>query len=133
MRIALDTNVIVSAQATRGLCADLFQAVLAEHDLVVSETVLSELRRVLTRKLRLPSATIDAVEAFVRRQAVVTTAAASRTSGELDAADMAVVEGVLAGGVDVLVTGDQELLKAPNLPVKTVSPRQLWDLIRRAR
>ena len=133
MRIALDTNVIVSALATRGLCADLSQAVLAEHDLVVGETVLSELRRLLTRKLRVPSATVDAVEAFVRRQAVVTAAAASGASDELDAGDMAVVEEAVAGGVDVLVTGDQELLKAPNLPVKTASPRQLWELIRRAR
>jgi hypothetical protein len=30
------------------------------------------------------------------------------------------------------VTGDQDLLKTHDTPVKTVSPRQLWDLIRRA-
>jgi len=132
LRIALDTNVVVSALATRGLCADLFQAVLAEHDLLVGETVLGELRRVLSRKLRLPAATIDALEAFLRRQAIVVTAEAAGRSTTLDAADAMVVAEAEAAAADVLVTGDEDLLKAPNLPVKTASPRQLWELIRRA-
>ena len=33
MRVLLDTNVIVSAVTTRGLCADVFRAVLAAHEL----------------------------------------------------------------------------------------------------
>lgn len=132
MRIALDTNVIVSALATRGLCADLFQAVLAEHDLIVGETVLAELRGVLTRKLRPPEATIDALEAFLRRQAIVVTAEPTTATGPLGAADAAVLADAAGGAADVLVTGDQDLLNTHNPSVKTVSPRQLWDLIRRA-
>lgn len=132
MRIALDTNVIISALATRGLCADLFQAVLAEHDLLIGETVLGELHRVLTRKLRLPDATIDALEAFVRRQAIVVTAETPTTLGGLEAADAAVLAEAAAGAADVLVTGDEDLLEIHNPPVKIASPRQLWELIRRA-
>jgi len=132
LRIALDTNVIVSALATRGLCADLFQAVLAEHDLIVGETVLTELRSVLNRTLRLPDATIDALEAFVRRQAIIVTAEATVAPGRLEGGDAAVLADAAAGAADVLVTGDQDLLKTHDPPVKTVSPRQLWDLIRRA-
>ena len=48
--VFLDTNVVVSAVATRGLCADLFHVVLAEHELVLGETVLTELRPVLRRR-----------------------------------------------------------------------------------
>jgi len=47
VRVFLDTNVLVSAFATRGVCADLVRFVLAEHTLVTSEVVLRELRRVL--------------------------------------------------------------------------------------
>ena len=132
MRIYLDTNVIVSALATRGLCADLFQIVLAEHDLVVGETVLAELRSVLTRKLPLPEATIDALDAFLRRQATMVPTGGELPTERLDAADAAVVAEAAAGAAKVLVTGDQDLLKPPNLPVRTISPRQLWDLFRRA-
>jgi putative PIN family toxin of toxin-antitoxin system len=132
LRIALDTNVIVSALATRGLCADLFQAVLAEHDLLVGATVLGELRRGLTRKLGLPDATIDALEAFLRRQAIVVTAEKSAATGELEPADAAVLAEAAAAAADVLVTGDEHLLEIQDPPVKIASPRQLWELIRRA-
>jgi len=132
LRVALDTNVIVSALATRGLCADLFQAVLAEHDLIVGETVLIELRTVLRRKLRLPDATIDALEAFVLRQAIVVKAEPPAATRPLDVGDASVLAEAAAGAADVLVTGDQDLLNAENPPVKIVPPRKLWELIRRA-
>lgn len=51
MKVFVDTNVLVAAVATRGLCADVFRAVLASHELVVSQQVLDEVRRVLRVKL----------------------------------------------------------------------------------
>ena len=51
MRVFLDTNVLVAAYATRGLCEDVFRVILAEHELVVSDTVLAEFERVLGQKL----------------------------------------------------------------------------------
>ena len=41
MRVFFDTNVLVSAFLTRGLCADLLRLVLTEHTLVTSEGVLA--------------------------------------------------------------------------------------------
>jgi hypothetical protein len=35
LRVFLDTNVLVSAFATRGLCADLLELVLLQHELIV--------------------------------------------------------------------------------------------------
>jgi uncharacterized protein len=40
VRVFLDTNVLVSAFATRGLCADLLELVLLEHDLVLGRWVI---------------------------------------------------------------------------------------------
>ena len=54
MRVFFDTNVLAAAFATRGLCADLFAHVLLEHELVVGEVVLRELRNKLKTKLKLP-------------------------------------------------------------------------------
>ena len=56
MKVYLDTNVLVSAFATRGLSADLFESVLVGHDLVLGNRVVDELQRSLQRKLRLPPA-----------------------------------------------------------------------------
>jgi uncharacterized protein len=40
LRVFLDTNVLVSAFAARGLCADLFELVLLQHELILSRSVL---------------------------------------------------------------------------------------------
>ena len=116
MRVFLDTNVLVSAVATRGLCADLMHAILAAHELVVGETVLAELRRVLTKKIGIPAQMVDELEVFLRSQALVVE----------DAPPMAV-----AGEVDVLVTGDAHLLDiAASAPLLILNPRGLWEHLR---
>jgi hypothetical protein len=44
LRVFLDTNVLVAAFATRGLCADLLRVVLVRHELVVADVVLDGCR-----------------------------------------------------------------------------------------
>ena len=65
MRFCLDTNVLVAAFATRGLCADVLRTVLAEHDLVIGEVILTELRRTLAAKFKLPADRVEAVAAVL--------------------------------------------------------------------
>jgi predicted nucleic acid-binding protein len=50
MRVFLDTNVLVSAVATRGLCADVLKEVLVSHQLVISSPLLNELTNILHSK-----------------------------------------------------------------------------------
>ena len=50
MKVFLDTNVLVSAFMARGLCADLFRYVLAEHEVLTGEVSLVEFRRILRHK-----------------------------------------------------------------------------------
>ena len=131
MKVALDTNVLVSAVATRGLCADLFHATLAEHELVVGETVLAELRRVLRQKIRVPADTIDEMDAFLRRRAILVRAAPALAIKIRDSADMAVLAEAVAGGADVFVTGDRDLLDiAAKAPIPILTPRGFWERLR---
>lgn len=131
MRIAFDTNVLVSAVATRGLCADLFNLVLAEHELVLGESVLAELRRVLREKIRVPVRIIDEYETLLRQEARVVAALATLDVKVRDPSDVPVLAEAVAGGAQVLVTGDRDLLEIPDrLPVAILSPRGLWERLR---
>ncbi len=108
MRILLDTNVLVAAFATRGFCLDILQLVLAEHRLLVGETVLEELDRTLADKLHMPAARIEEVVTFIREHS-----------------------DVVVGEADVLVTGDKDLLDARSSEaVRIVTPRGLWEMLR---
>ena len=131
MRVFLDTNVLVSTFATRGICADLLRIVIADHVLVVSETVLRELRRVLSDKFGVPPGTIEATEEFLRREGDVVDAAAPLGIELCDPDDIAILEEAVAGRVRFLVTGDQDLLQAAGrAPVPIVSPRGFWNALK---
>jgi uncharacterized protein len=131
VRVALDTNVLVSAVATRGLCSDVFNLVLAEHELIVGEAVLSELRRVLSEKIRVPSKTIDEFVALIRQEATVVKKAEQLTVKIRDKADVPVLSEAVAGNAEVLVTGDADLTSiAEKLPLQILSPRGFWEQLR---
>lgn len=133
MRVFLDTNVLASAFATRGLCADVLRHVLAEHDLVVGEVVLVELRRVLRTKLRVPADLADDVESMLRDHEVVPKPARAPRLELRDPDDRWIVASAIAGRADVLITGDRDLLDAAvRLPLPVLAPRAFWDLARRS-
>ena len=54
MKVCLDTNVLVAAFATRGLCADVLRTVLVDHELVMGEVLLEELDASWRRSSRCP-------------------------------------------------------------------------------
>ena len=132
MRIFLDTNVLVSAFAARGLCADVLRFVLTEHTLVTGEVVIRELRRALQRRLKLPSELIESIEEFLREYEVVPKPPAPAEVEVRDPDDRWVLASAVAARVDVLVTGDHDLLDlGSNAPLRIVDPRGFWTLTRK--
>lgn len=132
MRVFLDTNVLVSAFGTRGLCADLFRLVLAEHHLIVGEVVLEELRRVLPARFRLPVARVTEVEELLRAYEIVEYPAAPDAVPVRDPDDGWILASARLARADVLITGDADLLAvAAQLPFRILSPRAFWDEVRR--
>lgn len=134
MRVFLDTNVLVSALATRGVCADVLRVVLSEHTLVTGEVVLRELGRVLSKRIGLPPGAVREIDAFLREHEVAPKPATRAAVPERDPNDQWVVASAIESHVDVLVTGDRDLLDiAAGAPIKIVDPRGFWNLVRRKR
>ncbi len=131
MRVFLDTNVLVAAFATRGLCADLVRTILAEHQLITGDLVLAELRAVLEERIKLPTSTVTEIVALLRAQEVVPKPAQPSSLPIRDADDQRIVASAVVGHADVLITGDQDLLAvAKQSPVPILSPRGFWEQIR---
>ncbi|MEY2855373.1 MAG: hypothetical protein RL030_2505 [Pseudomonadota bacterium] len=131
MKVAFDTNVLVSAVATRGLCADIFNLVLAEHQLIVGETVLAEMRRVLKQKLRVTDDVIGEFETLLRAEALIVAKAKTTSIPVRDKSDMFVLAEAISGKAEVLVTGDRDLLEVTaKVPLDILSPRGLWERLR---
>ena len=130
MRVFLDTNVLVSAFATRGLCSDLFELVLVEHDLVLGHHVIDEFDRSLRRKLKLPAASAREIVEFVSGEASQFIGESQPASAKVGQADARILGEALASRADVFVTGDAALLKLRVVEdMKIVSPRGLWEML----
>ena len=131
MRVCLDTNVLIAAVATRGLCADVLRTVLAEHELVIGEVILVELRRVLRTKFKVPADRVDAIEAIFAPFPMLPKPARPSDVRVRDASDRWVLATALAGQADVLVTGDDDLPAVQeSAPIRILSRRAFWELLR---
>ena len=131
MRVFLDTNVLASAAATRGLCSDVLREVLTSHELLTSPQVLSELKRVLRIKFGVAQDLIDDFISLMRQDTVLAQAGPLPPVKIQDQDDLLILSAAISGKADVLVTGDKELLdlsEVQNLAI--LSPRQFWDRLK---
>ena len=132
MKVCLDTNVLVAAFGTRGLCADVLRTVLAEHELIIGDVILTELRRVLTAKFKVPRDRVAAIEAIFAPFPLVPKPTAPSELRVRDPSDRWILPLAVAGQAAVLVTGDEDLLVvAAEAPIRILTPRAFWELLRR--
>ena len=133
MKIFADTNVLVSAFTARGLCADLLEVILADHQLMTGEVVLKELERVLIKKLKVPESKVSNVMRFLRNQHVEPVPDRPSEVKVRDDDDRWVLESAIRAKADILVTGDKDLLdlskEVPQLEI--ISPRGFWELLKK--
>lgn len=128
MRVLPDTNVIVSAVATRGLGADVFRAVLSAHELVTCAQVIQEVRRILRIKFRVPEPLIEEYLELLGQEAIVAKPGDLPDLPLRDRDDAAIVAAAIAAGAQVLVTGDHGLQGLKNAgKVRILSPRAFWE------
>jgi len=131
VKVVLDTNVLVAAFATRGLCEAVLEVCLAGHDIVLSEPILKELRRHLRGKLKVPRVQAQAIVAFLREHAEVVVPATVPSDACRDRTDLAVLGTALAAEADCLVTGDRDLLDLREFRRTAIlSPRAFHDRLR---
>ena len=131
MRVFLDTNVLASAAATRGLCADVLREVFTSHELFLSRQVLKELKRVLRSKFGIDPDLSDEFISLLQQDAVITRAAPAANVKLRDKDDLPILGAAVAAGAEVFVTGDKELLelgRVKNLEIR--SPRQFWEILK---
>ena len=128
MKVVLDTNVLASAVATRGLCADILRAVLAEHEVVICRQITEELRRVLIDKFGVSHGLVSEVLWLLRQDA---TTVRPRTAPNVtleDEEDLGILAAAVAAEADVLVTGDKALQDLRQVERTAIqSPRASWE------
>jgi putative PIN family toxin of toxin-antitoxin system len=131
MKVFLDTNVLASAAATRGLCADVLREVFSSHELFISDQVIAELRRVLRLKFGVGQDLIDDFISLIEQDSSSAQPAQLPRIELKDRDDLAIVGAAITAGAEVLVTGDKELLDLNRIAnLEILSPRQFWERLK---
>lgn len=128
MKVFLDTNVLVSAVATRGLCADVLREVLARQELIVSPELLHELEIGLEEKLALPRGIITEFIELVKEDSFFIQTNELLDIDLQDKSDLPIISAASISGADCFITGDKELLELAAVgTMLIVTPRMFWE------
>jgi putative PIN family toxin of toxin-antitoxin system len=131
MRIFLDTNVLVSAVGTRGLCADVLREVLISHQLVVSPPLFSELKNILQKKLSLPHDLIYEFIEILQQDAHQSSPSDLPDVNIQDKDDLIILSSAQNGKTDIFITGDKELLELKKIDdMDIISPKMFWERLK---
>ena len=131
MRVFLDTNVLVSSAATRGLCADVLREVLIHHQLVVSAPLLTELKNALRKKLSVPDDLTAELVAILQQDSHFSTSSPLADIDIKDKEDLIILSTALNGEAALFITGDKKLLELKKVGnMEIVSPRTFWEKLK---
>ncbi len=128
MRVVLDSNILLAAYGHGGVCREVVEDCLLTHDIQLSEFILSEFRRRLLEKFRMPEADVAANVGLLRQRCRIVTPEQVDPQACRDPNDLPALGTPVAAGGDCLVSGDGDVLElrqSNGHPI--LSPREFLD------
>jgi uncharacterized protein len=128
MRIVLDTNVLVAAFITHGICNELLEHCALHHEIFVSEFILEEFRDTLIEKFGFaPHQAGEAVHLLQTRSTIVNPDSLGQPVSR-DSDDDNILAAAVTGGCRCLVTGDKDLLCLERFQgIEILPPNAFWQ------
>ncbi|MDR2695185.1 MAG: putative toxin-antitoxin system toxin component, PIN family [Deltaproteobacteria bacterium] len=127
MKVMADTNVIISTLLfPSSLPAKVLLHIASNHDLVLCDHIVTEIRDVVSRKRPDLSGDCDVLLAQLSYELVI----APEKPDKLihDPKDQPILQAAIMAGVDVIVSGDKHFLKLNLERPRTMSPAEFWQL-----
>ncbi len=124
MKLVFDTNVVVAGIVAEGLCREILEVHVPEHDVILSQVLWDELVEILRRKFGLAPEDLP-ILALYRQHSTWCEPAALADAVCRDPDDDWVLATAVAGEAEAIVSGDADLLTLSSyLGIEIVSPRQ---------
>ena len=130
-KVVLDTNVVIAAFASRGLCESVFELCLEKHNLIVSAFLLNELRNKLIQKLKLSEKHAEEILRLYSSNSICIEPDHLDETVCRDPDDVLVLGTCTAGRADFLISGDNDLLTLDKIDsFQILTPREFYELQR---
>lgn len=131
MKVVLDSNVLVAAFATRGLCTSVFELCIDRCDIVASEFILGEVYKTMNVKFAVPPEKLDGIIDYLRENCEIASYPKPERTKCRDQHDDDILALAAATGADFLITGDKDLLIMQTYKnSRIVDPREFWNTMK---
>ena len=133
MIVVLDSNVIVAAFAGRGLCSSVFELCINKYTICISEHILTEVKKALTKKIKLPATKAAAINEYLQEFCQVNTYAPLCSPICRDSDDDNILALSVQSNADYIITGDTDLLEVKSFgEIPIISPRRFWEIAKQS-
>ncbi|HEY5345579.1 MAG TPA: putative toxin-antitoxin system toxin component, PIN family [Verrucomicrobiae bacterium] len=130
MRVVFDTNVLVSAFTSIGLCHQAYERALTRTDIIIAHRLLDELHRTLVGKMKIEKSLADEILAELADELEVIKPLPLSKPICRDKDDDWVLATALTGHGEIIVSGDKDLLVLKQFQgIKILSPRQFIEFM----
>ncbi len=129
MKLFFDTNVIISGSITQGYSFEVIKDAIYKHEVYYTEHLLKEIKEVLLLKYSFSESIHQATLSIIKKYFLK-----GKTAGIVkkicrDPDDNQILSDALANGIDILITGDKDLLVLKECEgMKIILPKQYWSL-----
>ena len=132
MKLILDSNIIIAAFATHGICHSIFEYCISNHEIYISEEILGEIEHNLASKIKLPDRIIKEIRTYLLghcKISIPTEIESSKCRDESDLHILGLARNVMA---NIIISGDRDLLVLKEFEMtKIVSSREFWEMVKK--
>ncbi len=132
-QVIIDTNVWISGLVFGGTPEKIIRLFIeGQIIVVVSEELLTELRRKITQKFSLFVPQLALLEASIKEEALLVKLGATPIAVSRDTDDDKFIETAVAGDAEYIISGDKDLLTLGSYQgIKILRPAEFLELISR--
>lgn len=130
MKILFDTNVLVSAFVSRGgHCYEILDRAIHDRELYCTSFIVNELKKVLRNNFHFSGKLISEIIQFIEKFFTMGETADTIPAICRDPEDDQILADALENSIDILITGDKDLLDLKNYRgVRIIRPSEYWNL-----
>lgn len=110
MKIVFDTNVLIAALISRGVCHELLEHCVLRHTLVTSDFILDETQEKLIEKFGYAAELAAEAASVLRSRMSVVSVSKLENRVCRDPDDDNILAAAVSGKCDCIITGDKDLL-----------------------
>ncbi|MDD5258362.1 MAG: putative toxin-antitoxin system toxin component, PIN family [bacterium] len=129
MKILFDTNVLIAAFLSNGNCYDIVQSAVNTHEVFYTQYILKEFHHNFRTKFKFTASIIKDMTVFIEKHFQEGVAGKNIPDCCRDKDDNHILADADANGIDVIITGDKDLLVLKQYKsIKIISPKEYWLL-----